>query len=326
MAVSNPAPAPAAEPPAAAAPDPAPVAAVETPAAEPPAAEPPAAAPDDEFANAFSEFSVEPKPAEPPAAETPPAAPAPEAAPAAETPPTAPAAEPPAAAAPEAEAAPDPKEVDAIIKRIGEVVGAQKAPEPAPAAPATPAPEQPIYTAEEQAQLTKFAEDWPDVAQVLPIIQKQVNRDLVRYVFDEVGSVVRDLKATVDALAYRAHSDDLHQTVGDYSDQERDEIIAWADKQPAYLQTAYKNVIQQGTAEEVADLVSRYREVTGKHPAPAAPVPPAAPQGGSELSEPAKKAVEALAPVSSKRSEVLRPDDKSDFDGAFAKFSELFGT
>jgi hypothetical protein len=65
------------------------------------------------------------------------------------------------------------------------------------------------------------------------------------------------------------------------------------------------DVIEKGTAEEIGDLVGRYREVTGKKPAGAQddPKPPV----DTELSGAAKQAAEALAPVGSKRTAVQSP-------------------
>ena len=102
-----------------------------------------------------------------------------------------------------------------------------------------------------------------------------------------------------------------------------EEIRAWVDQQPAYLQAAYTQVIQQGTAEEVADLVGRYRKETGKGGA-GAPTEPVTPSGAeAELSEPVKQAAASLAPVGSKRSVVSQPDDPSNFDDAWKRFADM---
>jgi hypothetical protein len=80
------------------------------------------------------------------------------------------------------------------------------------------------------------------------------------------------------------------------------------------------DVIEKGTAEEIGDLVGRYREVTGKKPAGAQddPNPPV----DTELSGAAKQAAEALAPVGSKRTAVQSSEDATDFDAAWAKFAD----
>jgi len=141
--------------------------------------------------------------------------------------------------------------------------------------------------------------------------------------FQQVGQVIGPMQEMLQAVATRAHLSDLHTQVEDY-DTVRDQVVAWVDTQPPYLQSAYKHVIQQGTAEEVVDLISRFRAETGiQAQAPAAaptPAPVARPRS-SELPSPAKQAVQALAPVGTTRSSIPQADDPSDFDGAFARFA-----
>jgi hypothetical protein len=164
-----------------------------------------------------------------------------------------------------------------------------------------------------------------EVAEAFDLQARSLAQSVLKYAFEQIGGVVNPMRETLDILATRTHYGDLKEKVGEYTPAERQEIIDWVDKQPTYLQAAMKSVIDGGTAEEVADLVSRYRKETGKQPAGAQDDPPAAPGGDVELSDAAKQAAAALAPVSSKRSTVQAPDDKSNFDGAFAKFVDELG-
>jgi hypothetical protein len=117
----------------------------------------------------------------------------------------------------------------------------------------------------------------------------------------------------------------LQHTVSDY-DTVRDQVIAWAQTQPAYLQPAYQHVIQRGTVDEVADLINRWRAETGT--AVAAPVAaasvPATPakRTDTELPTATKQAAAALAPVSSKRSTIAQEADPNDFESAFSHFAD----
>jgi hypothetical protein len=131
---------------------------------------------------------------------------------------------------------------------------------------------------------------------------------------------------TLDALAGRAHLADVKAAVPDYNDNLRQQVVDWVAKQPAYLQNAYNHVIQNGTHDEVKDLVERYRQATGQA-APAAGAASTGGQGGTpakdnELSGAAKEAAAALAPVESKRSEVLASGDPSTFEDAWSQFSK----
>lgn len=219
-----------------------------------------------------------------------------------------------AAAQPEAKQA-DPN-VDDTLRRLAELVKEKPAEEKKPEVAEEKKPEQaPLYSEEEQAVLDAYDKEWPDIAKAEGLRRRAEYRELVQYVFEEVSKYLTPVKDTVEALAERTMLTDLKSTVPDYNDTLRDKVIAWVDTQPAYLQGAYKQVIQQGTVDEVTDLIDRYRKSTGVG-APAA----ASTNKVTELSSEAKQAAAALAPVSTKRTVVQQQDDPSDFDGAFARF------
>lgn len=276
---------PGTTPPAAAADAPAGDPPADAPAADPPAADPPAA---------------DPPAADPPASDPPAADP--------------PAADPPAADAPKDPPAAAPS-ADDILGRLADLVSKKPADAaPAPAGEAAPA-EAPIYTPEETAFLEKYEADWGDVAKGEGLKRKQEYRQLLGFVFQRVAEFMQPIKETTELLAERTHFGDLSSAVPDYSDNLRQEVASWAKSQPDYLQSAYNQVITEGTVDQVKDLVARYRAETGK-PAPGgAPVPPK--PKDNELSGEARKAAEALAPVDVKRSGVLQPGDPSSFDDAW---------
>jgi hypothetical protein len=229
---------------------------------------------------------------------------------------SAPAAEPAAAAQPDGE--------DVLAKLSKLVADAKAEPQAQPAAEAPAAQPQelpPIYNQEEQEFLTGYEKDYAEIARGEALKRKAEYRDLLQYVFEEVGKFVAPLKETTAVLAERTHLTDIKTNVPDYSDDLRQQVVDWAAKQPAYLQAAYNHVIEQGTAEEVKDLVTRYRVETGKAAAGAAPTP-AKPGKDNELSGEAKQAAAALAPVESKRSGVQAPADPASFDDAWAQFSK----
>lgn len=334
----------------------APPAAEAAPAAAPadgvPAAAPAAGVPENAptFEDAFAAAAAaenaldnpEPAPAAPPAAVEPPASgePAPGAAPAAETPPAegtaaAPAAvpgTPPAPAAPAAEAppaAPAPPTAEDIVKGLAERLAQQP---PAPAAPAAPAAEQaPIYTPEEQALLTEYEKNWPDVSQAEAVKRKGEYHDLLAYTFTEVHKFMKPHLDQIAAMSNTLHEGELKGLVPDYTPAVEADVHKWIETQPSYLQAPYKQVMQQGTSEEVADLIGRYRGATGSAPAPAAAAPaaaapapaavPAAQPAKTELSNLAKQAAESLAPVSSDRTQVPAGEDPGDFNSAFARYA-----
>lgn len=183
-------------------------------------------------------------------------------------------------------------------------------------APRAPEPQPEIYTPEEKTVLAKYHKDWPEVVKAEALIRRGEYRDLVGYVFQEVVKLVQPQMVQTANLAEQTMHDQLVRAIPDY-DAISAPTIAWARSQPKWLQPAYEHVIAEGTVEEVKALVDLYRETSGKGKAPV--TPPA--KVDTELPASVKKAADALAPVSSKRSTVVQNDDPNDFEGAFAKFS-----
>lgn len=217
---------------------------------------------------------------------------------------------------------------------IASLAPKQETPAAAPGTPATPAgePETPLYTTEEQRLLTDYVANWPDVAQAEALRRRGEYAQLMNYVFNEVAKFIAPTLEQVRTLTNEAHLQQLRGAVPDYSETLEQQVAAWVDTQPKYLQAAYQHVMQNGTSDEVADLIGRFKASTGVAPAPApaapaaaAPVPapatPAAPPKATELSRAAKQAAAALAPVGSERTQVTAGQDPGDFDSAFARFA-----
>lgn len=212
-------------------------------------------------------------------------------------------------------------EDDEVLRRLAALVKEQKAStqQEQPQVQQQTQPEPPVYSDEERKFLEDYEKDWPDVAKAESLRRRSEYRELVNYVFTEVAKVLKPQIETVQAISEMTHLQQLQTQVSDYDDV-RDKVISWAEKQPPYLQTAYKHVIEQGTVDEVADLIDRYRRDTGASAAPAAPksVPK---KVETELPSATKQAAAALAPVSSKRSAVIAGDDPNDFESAFSSFA-----
>ena len=288
---------------------------------------------EDDFSAAFDKLSSlgTPDPAVQPSGEAKPAEPVTEPpapvatpseppAPAVETPPAI-EEPPPAAAAPAEPATPATPSDDELLKRLAGLISkpaAESEPAPAPAA-SEPLPE--LYTPEEQTFLKEYEKEWPDVAKAEALRRRSEYRDLVGYVFGEIAKELGPLAQNLTALMQRTHLEDVYNQVDDY-DTVRDKVVQWVDSQPSYLQTAYKQVIQQGTPDEIADLVARYKkENAGEATTPV--TPPATPSKKvTELPTATKQAVESLAPVSSKRSVIVEAEDSNDFEGAFERFAK----
>ena len=221
--------------------------------------------------------------------------------------------EPVVAEAPPAPAAPPRASDDDILARFAQALATQQPPAPAPPAPVVePAPA--LFTDDEQKLLAAYEKDWPDVAKAEALRRRAEYQQLVGYMFNQIGQHLAQrlspLEQTVQGGAQRSHISDLHNLIPDY-DSVRQPVIDWVGKQPGYLKAAFEQVVRQGTPDEVADLVGRYKAASGIQPAPVAPAAPAAPAPAL------RKAAAALAPVRSSRSGSVPSTEPEDFDGAF---------
>lgn len=193
-----------------------------------------------------------------------------------------------------------------------------------PAAPAASDAPPAIYTPEEQIELASLQQDWPDLHRLFSLMARQVQVDTLNYAFSEVGKVLAPLQETVQTVTTNDHMAAIYEAHEDY-DQVYQPVMEWVDKQPGFLKTAYQNVIKQGTADDVAQMIQRFKDESG-WTAPAAggsqkPSSPAAaasaPTQTTGLSEAAKKAARAMGAVGTKRGAQAGAQDPNDFDGAW---------
>lgn len=312
---------------------PAPAAGTTEPATD--AAPAPAAAPVEPAAPAAAPAPVEPAaaPAPAPAAAEP--APATPATPAA---PVEPAAAAPAAAPVAAEPAPTLNANDpaAFAAAVAAAVAASKAPEPAPApaAPAAPVAETPItidqfLTDDDKKVLGDYDKEWGEVSKAEAIRRRAEMQVLQAQTFREIGKVLAPIVQTLQQSQVTSHFATIRSAHADF-DSVLPNVQAWVAKQPALYRPALERVLNQGTANEVVELVGAYKQAvgqTGAVPAvPASSVPPATAAPATapvvQAAQPSPKpaapaaAVAATAAVVSQRSNNQSAADPNDFDAA----------
>lgn len=205
-------------------------------------------------------------------------------------------------------------------------------PAPAPVA-ATPVAEEaapaPVYTTEEQAELADLQKDWPEVQRLFTLMARQLQVDTLNYAFSEVGKVLTPLQQSVQTYSTDSHMGAIYDAHDDY-EQVYQPVMDWIEAQPGFLKTAYQNVVEQGSAEDVIQLIQRFKDETkwaatastSATGAPATTATAAAPtpaqQKQTELSEAAKKAAKAMGAVGAKRSAgTTNAQDPNDFDGTW---------
>ena len=199
--------------------------------------------------------------------------------------------------------------------------------------PAVAVAETPIYSVQEEAVLSKYREDWKDVHEGEALIRRKEYRELVNYIFAQVRDQLEPLQEAMSVTTSRTQYSDILGLVEDY-DRVRDPAIAWVNTQPPYLKKAYLEVVQNGSPQDVADLITRFKKETNytapaaaaaAAAAPAAAATPAAPVAQAAAAPPDVKkaaAASALRVVNGGRSEQTQGPDPSDFDGAFGEFSK----
>lgn len=194
------------------------------------------------------------------------------------------------------------------------------APEPAPA-PATFE----IYTPEEKTQLADLQKEWPDIDKMLELKARQLQFDTLTLAFREINRIYAPVAAYVDHTQTSDHAAAIYEEHADY-DQIYAPMQQWIEEQPGYMKNAYQTVAKEGTAAEVIDMISRFKEATGwKTPAtPAsAPAPAAQPvsKAGAvtELSAAAKKAAGSMRAVITQQTGQPQGSDPNDFDAAWAE-------
>lgn len=283
---------------------------------------------DDPFAMMFADLTA-PEPKTPAVGETPPA-PKP-----VETPTPVEGATPPAPVPGETELEPPDEEggetppepkppVDDPFARLADLITERNKAAPAPALAPAPVPQSApaaLYSEAETAALKSFYDEWPDVAKAQELMLRGLAHQVTNHIFGQISATIGPKLAMLEELATARQVDDLKAAVPDYSDELVDKVTKWVDTQPSYLKTAYTRVIQEGTADEVTDLVSRYKAATGTSVAPAGTPPVAAPKTPVVVPKPVNKAIEALAPINTKRSGAPA-SEPVDFDSAFAAFAK----
>lgn len=212
---------------------------------------------------------------------------------------------------------------DDAITRLADMLAKRQEPTPpAPQPQRTQAPD--LYTPAEVTSIQNFYKEWPEVAPAVEILLKGTATSVTNHIFTEIAKILGPKMTLLDQLADGFQYKEIKDTIPDYDDKMHSAVSAWVDKQPAYLKAAYSNVMQHGTVTEFNDLVGRYRQENGIAPPQAGNAPQ--PQGGAPapaptLSPAAKKAVAALAPVTSKRTGTVQVEPTT-FEDAFEAFSK----
>ena len=197
-----------------------------------------------------------------------------------------------------------------------------------PAAPTEPK----VFAAEDflaeddKTAIAAFKKDWPTE---FPAIERMILAHANAIAMNHQNSLVAQLNKVLAPIVQsvgrsevNAHVSTIKTAHPDY-DVVLPKVREWVAAQPSFMRSAMENVLKNGNAAEVVDLVSVYKgaSVTSG----AAPVQPASTAAAQEAPKPAPVSPAAVAATAAvppaARTKQTTANDPGDFDGAFAEAS-----
>lgn len=163
---------------------------------------------------------------------------------------------------------------------------------------------------DEDAQvLRELEEEMPTMAKAIKRLLAKQRREIEESLQPMVASVHEDAKAKHFSTIKSEHKD-FDALIGD--------VAEWVDSQPDYIKNGMQSVLNQGDAQEVIDLVSRFKKDTGisstKEPEP---------QDDSAARRRARQLEDAEAVRTKGAPQIPKGEaDKDDFNGAFEEASQ----
>lgn len=245
--------------------------------------------------------------------------------------PTEPAAPAPAPA-PVDQAPAQPLSVDALAQALAELTARQQVQAPAQA-PVEPPKAEPKFedflSDDEKAVLADYDKEWGEVSKAEQIRTKAaVNLALAQYdakvnakLAPVLDYIQQSSSATHEGAIQAAHPD-VQQIAPDLQN--------WVANNPiAMIRKEGERIIKEGLANEVIDLITMFKQATGRtgagpastvaSPAAQEPAAPAAPAPAAAPAPSAPAAVATAAVVDSKRAGIPQAKDMTDFESAWAE-------
>lgn len=198
----------------------------------------------------------------------------------------------------------------------------------------TPTQSVAMYTPEEEAYLAEYRKEWPDVAKAEALTRRSEYNRLVAHIFEQVhkvyGPVMEQALRTTEQVSESSTLSAIRAAHNDYNDGMYDAVVTWANALPGFRKKVALDVISGGEVEDVIDLVTEWKQATGKGKpkvvvdvkpsATAAPAAPAAKKPAAPLTSKAKQAAAAMTARDTKRTAVGNDGpDMTDFDAAWGE-------
>ena len=219
----------------------------------------------------------------------------------------------------------DPKYLaQAIAEEQQRLSKAQEQPAP-PAEPKVFAAED-FLAEDDKTAIAAFKKDWPTE---FPAIERMILAHANAIAMNHQNSLVAQLNKVLAPIVQSVGRSEVntHVTTIKTAHPDYDAVLPkvreWAAAQPSFMRAAMENVLKNGNAAEVVDLVSAYKGASV--PSGAAPVQPASTAAAQEAPKPAPVSPAAVAATAAvppaARTKQTTTSDPADFDGAFAEAS-----
>jgi hypothetical protein len=218
---------------------------------------------------------------------------------------------------------------DLLEKRLPKEQPLEQPKAPEPAAKKEPEPEKPALTEEEVARLKELNTEWKDVSEMVALQLKSVADTISKEVAKQVAEIKRDVEQRIQpvqqsvelsaAERYDSAVREVHPEVYDPAASKAfgDELVEWVQKQPKYLQTAYTQAFESPDPQDAIDLITRFKNETGKVKEPEGEPEPAAAPVETTAEADKNKRLQLLKKPTSRQTKGADGDDPLDFEGGF---------
>lgn len=231
-------------------------------------------------------------------------------------------------------ATPDPELLDRIARLEQQLEQARKQEPPKKEEPKKEEPkkEEPKFSDDEQSAIEELTADWPTVDKAMAARLRLATEQITQQFEGKIDAAIKNMMQqlapalqTVGTVATDKFTQDLANVHSDVQEI-FPKVEEWVNKLPSVLKDAYNKIIDYGSAEEVADVITLYKKVHGVEGAPQQKqdsqeqkiqAPPE--EKSPEVGRTKNKRLEQMAGVRREPTGVSAEVDTNDFEGAFER-------
>jgi len=162
-------------------------------------------------------------------------------------------------------------------------------------------------SAEEDAVLAQFAEDYPDFVKPLEILSKRKAAQLVEKRMATLEPDIKSMKESSEQATVADHVNKITAAHSDWKDiRDSGKLKTWIDSQPSFLKASLEKVYREGDTQEIIEMFDTYKRVNGLSP-----------KTNTSGDKPKKDAADLLAVPASGAGIPKGKPDPNDYDAAW---------